>query len=170
MVSSDGIYHGARPHPRGYGTFVRILGRYVRELGVLGLEDAVRRMSGLPAERFAIRDRGLVAEGLAADLVVFDPATVGGPATWEEPRRTAVGIDAVIVNGQVVAEDGQPTGALPGRVVDRSPRLMRGQDLTPRLPLYIVDNRGGGRAALRARSSRPRRLVSTPTSTPGEES
>ena len=86
MVSSDGLYHGARPHPRGYGTFARILGRYVRELGVLRLEDAVRRMSGLPAERFAIRDRGLIAEGLAADLVVFDPATVAGPATWEEPR------------------------------------------------------------------------------------
>lgn len=117
MVSSDGLYHGARPHPRGYGTFARILGRYVRELGVLDLEDAVRRMSGLPAERFAIRDRGLIAEGLAADLVVFDPTTVAGPASWEEPRLTAVGIDAVIVNGQVVAEDGQPTGSLPGRVV-----------------------------------------------------
>ena len=117
MVSSDGIYHGARPHPRGYGTFARILGRYVRELGVLDLEDAVRRMSGLPAERFAIRDRGLVAEGLAADLVVFDPATVADRATWDEPRGTAVGIDAVIVNGQVVAEDGQATGSMPGRVV-----------------------------------------------------
>jgi N-acyl-D-amino-acid deacylase len=120
MVSSDGIYHGARPHPRGYGTFARILGRYVRELGVLGLEDAVRRMSGLPAERFAIRDRGLVAEGLAADLVVFDPATVGDRATWEEPRETAIGIHAVIVNGQVVAEDGRATGRMPGRVVSRT--------------------------------------------------
>jgi N-acyl-D-amino-acid deacylase len=117
MVSSDGIYHGARPHPRGYGTFVRILGRYVRELGVLGLEDAVRRMSGLPAERFAIRDRGLIAEGLAADLVVFDPATVGDRATWEEPRLTAVGIDAVVVNGQLVAEGGRSTGRMPGLVV-----------------------------------------------------
>ncbi len=121
MVSSDGLYHGARPHPRGYGTFARILGRYVRELGVLSLEDAVRRMSGLPAERFAIRDRGLIAEGLAADLVVFDPATVAGPATWEEPRLAAVGIDAVVVNGHVVAEDGRATGELPGRVVDPDP-------------------------------------------------
>ena len=120
MVSSDGIYHGARPHPRGYGTFARILGRYVRELGVLGLEDAVRRMSGLPAERFAIRDRGRIAEGLAADLVIFDPATVGDRATWEEPRRHAVGIDAVVVNGQVVAAGGRPTGRLPGRVVPRT--------------------------------------------------
>ncbi len=120
MVSSDGIYHGARPHPRGYGTFARILGRYVRELGVLRLEDAVHRMSGLPAERFAIRDRGRIAEGLAADLVVFDPATVGDRATWEEPRLHAVGIDAVVVNGQVVAAGGRPTGRLPGRVVPRT--------------------------------------------------
>jgi N-acyl-D-amino-acid deacylase len=120
MVSSDGIYHGARPHPRGYGTFARILGRYVRELRVLGLEDAVRRMSGLPAERFAIRDRGRIAEGLAADLVVFDPATVCDQATWEEPRRHPIGIDAVVVNGQVVAADGRPTGRLPGRVVRRT--------------------------------------------------
>jgi N-acyl-D-amino-acid deacylase len=117
IISSDGIYHGARPHPRGYGTFARILRRYVRELGVLGLEDAVRRMTGLPAERFAIRERGHVAEGLAADLVVFDAATVGDRATWEEPRRTAVGIDAVVVSGQIVADHGQPTGRLPGRVI-----------------------------------------------------
>jgi N-acyl-D-amino-acid deacylase len=121
MVSSDGIYHGARPHPRGYGTFARILRRYVRELGALDLEDAVRRMSGLPAERFAIRDRGRVVEGLAADLVVFDPVTVGDRATWEEPRQTAVGVDAVVVNGRIVADHGQPTGELPGRVVVRAP-------------------------------------------------
>lgn len=120
MVSSDGIYHGARPHPRGYGAFARVLGRYVRELGVLGLEDAVHRMSGLPAERFAIRDRGRIVEGLAADLVVFDPASVGDRATWDQPRQPAVGIDAVIVNGRVVAEDGRPTGELPGRVVTRA--------------------------------------------------
>jgi N-acyl-D-amino-acid deacylase len=117
MVASDGIYHGACPHPRGYGCFARILRLYVRELGAIGLEDAVRRMSGLPAERFAIRDRGLIAEGLAADLVVFDPATVGDRATWEEPRLPPVGIDAVVVNGEVVAEHGGPTGRLPGRVV-----------------------------------------------------
>ena len=120
MVSSDGLYHGARPHPRGYGTFARILGTYVRELGVLGLEDAIRRMSGLPAERFVIRDRGLVAEGLAADLVVFDPATVAGPATWDAPRTPAVGIDAVVVNGRIVAEGGRPTSERPGRVVART--------------------------------------------------
>lgn len=119
MVASDGIYHGVRPHPRGYGCFARVLRLYVRELAAMSLEDAVRRMSGLPAERFAIGDRGLVAEGLAADLVVFDPATVADRATWEEPRLPVVGIDAVIVNGQIVAEQGRPTGRLPGRVVRR---------------------------------------------------
>jgi N-acyl-D-amino-acid deacylase len=74
-------------------------------------------MSGLPAQRFGIADRGRVVEGLAADLVVFDPATVGSQATWEEPRRPATGIDAVIVNGEVVARDGRPTDARPGRVI-----------------------------------------------------
>ena len=117
MVASDGVYHGAQPHPRGYGCYVQVLGRYVRELGLVSLERAVHLMSGLPAARFGIRDRGLVAEGLAADLVVFDPATVGSRATWDEPRLEAVGIDAVIVNGVTVVERGRLTDARPGIVV-----------------------------------------------------
>ena len=117
MVASDGLYHGARPHPRGWGCYAQVLGDFVRERGFVTLERAVRLMSGLPAERFGIGDRGLVTEGRAADLVVFDPATVGARATWEEPRRMAVGFDAVVVNGLVVATDGRPTGTLPGRVV-----------------------------------------------------
>ncbi len=120
MVASDGIYHGTQPHPRGYGCYARILRLYVRELGAIGLEDAVHRMSGLPAARFGIGDRGVVAEGKAADLVVFDPASVADRATWEEPRLTAVGIDAVVVNGRIAAADGRPTGRLAGRVVRRS--------------------------------------------------
>ena len=74
-------------------------------------------MSGLPAQRFGVRDRGRVTEGLAADLVVFDPATIGSQATWEQPRGTATGVDAVIVNGQVVARTGLPTDARPGTVI-----------------------------------------------------
>ena len=118
-VASDGVYHGALPHPRGYGTFARFLRRYVRELGAIGLEAAIHRMSGGPAQRFRIRDRGRIAQGLAADLVVLDPLTVSDHATWEDPRRHPTGIDAVIVNGRTVAEAGQPTGELPGRVVRR---------------------------------------------------
>jgi N-acyl-D-amino-acid deacylase len=118
-VASDGVYHGALPHPRGYGTYARFLRLYVRELGAIGLEDAIHRMSGGPAARCRIRDRGRIAEGLAADLVVFDPRTVSDHATWEEPRRRPTGIDAVLVNGRVVVEGGEPTGELPGRVVRR---------------------------------------------------
>ena len=117
MVASDGLYHGARPHPRGYGCYAQVLGEFVRERRLVTLERAVRLMSALPAERFGIRDRGRVAEGLAADLVVFDPRTVAARATWDEPRGVAVGVDAVVVNGTLVAENGRLTGALPGRVI-----------------------------------------------------
>ncbi len=117
MIASDGLYHGARPHPRGWGCYAQVLGTFVRERGFVTLERAVRLMSALPAERFGITDRGRVAEGLAADLVVFDPATVGATATWDAPRGMAVGVDAVVVNGRVVAANGRPTGELPGRVV-----------------------------------------------------
>lgn len=117
MVASDGVYHGARPHPRGYGCFAQVLGTFVRERQLVTLERAVHLMSGLPAERFGVRDRGRVSEGLAADLVVFDPATIGSQATWEQPRGTAIGVNAVIVNGQVVARAGRPTAARPGTVI-----------------------------------------------------
>ena len=117
MVASDGVYHGSLPHPRGYGCYAQVLGTFVRERGLVTLERAVHLMSGLPADRFNITDRGHVREGLAADLVVFDPATVGAGATWDEPRLPATGIDAVVVNGEIVARDGRPTAARPGIVV-----------------------------------------------------
>ncbi len=129
MVASDGLYHGARPHPRGYGCYAQVLGAFVRDRRLVTLERAVHLMSGLPAERFGIHDRGRIAEGLAADLVVFDPLTVGAQATWEAPRAPAVGIDAVIVNGQVVAEAGRPTAARPGRVI-RAENRRRGRRST----------------------------------------
>ena len=117
MVASDGVYHGKLPHPRGYGCYAQVLGTFVRERGLVSLERAVHLMSGLPAERFGIADRGRVVAGLAADLVVFDPATVGAGATWDEPRRPATGIDLVVVNGEIVARDGRPTDARPGTVI-----------------------------------------------------
>lgn len=119
MVASDGLYHGARPHPRGFGCFARVLGEFVRRERVLELGDAVHRMSGLAAERYGLRDRGRVESGFAADVVVFDPATVDGPATWEDPRRPPVGIDAVVVNGTLAVDHGVPTGQLAGRVLRR---------------------------------------------------
>jgi N-acyl-D-amino-acid deacylase len=104
-------------HPRAYGTYPRILGRYVREEGVITLEEAVRKASSAVAARLAIRDRGLLREGMFADIVVFDPETVGDRATYEEPHQLSVGIEHVFVNGVAVVRHGQHTGALPGRIV-----------------------------------------------------
>lgn len=120
MIASDGevpIFGRASPHPRSYGTFVRVLGRYVREQGVLTLEDAVRKMTSLPAQRAGLADRGAVKAGLRADLVLFDPARVTDRATFEQPHQYADGVFAVVVNGEVVFEKGAMTAARPGRVL-----------------------------------------------------
>ena len=119
MIGSDGLPHDKHPHPRLWGTFPRVLGHYARDLGLLTLEDAVRRMTGLAAERFGLADRGAVRPGACADLVVFDPETVADRATFESPTRPAAGIDLVMVNGAIVREGGAPTGARPGRVLRR---------------------------------------------------
>ena len=105
------------PHPRGYGNNARVLGRYVRERKVIGLEEAVRKMSSLPAGHFRFADRGVIAAGRAADIVIFDPATVSDPATYEKPHQFAQGFTHVLVNGVAVILDGQNTGARPGRVL-----------------------------------------------------
>jgi N-acyl-D-amino-acid deacylase len=116
MIASDS---GVRqldesvPHPRGYGNNARVLGRYVRELGLISLEDAVRKMTSLPAQTFGFRDRGMVREGFAADLVIFDDKTIGDLATFDKPHQYPVGVTYVIVNGHVVFGDGM-TGARPG--------------------------------------------------------
>jgi N-acyl-D-amino-acid deacylase len=104
-------------HPRAYGTFARVLGRYARDDSLFPLEEAVRRMTGATAQRLRLRDRGLVREGLYADLVVFDPATVADRATFERPHQLAVGVRDVFVNGVGVWREGRHTGATPGRVV-----------------------------------------------------
>jgi len=120
MIASDGIYGIPHPHPRGHGCFVRVLRRYVRELGLLSLQKAVYKMSGMPAQRFGLSDRGQIAVGKAADLVLFDPKTVADRSTWQEPRLAPVGVDRVMVNGEWVVIEGAPTGKLPGRVLRRS--------------------------------------------------
>jgi dihydroorotase/N-acyl-D-amino-acid deacylase len=120
MVASDGqvvVFGRANPHPRSYGTFARVLGRYVRELRVLQLEDAVRKMTGFPAQRIGLTDRGLVRVGMKADLAIFDPATVRDVATFERPHQYAEGVRTVIINGQVALDDGKVTAVRPGRIL-----------------------------------------------------
>lgn len=117
MIASDGIYRGTRTHPRGFGCFVRVLGRLARDERVIGLEEAVHRMTGLPAERYRLRDRGRIAVGLPADLVVLDADVVGDRATWLEPRLAPVGVSDVLVNGVAVVSGGVLTGAEPGVVL-----------------------------------------------------
>jgi N-acyl-D-amino-acid deacylase len=119
MFCTDGILLGSAPHPRGYGTYPRILGRYVRERRVLSLEEAVRKMTSLPAQHIGLRDRGLLREGYAADIVCFDPQTVLDRATYEQGTLPPEGIEIVLVNGEIVVEHGQHTGALPGRALRR---------------------------------------------------
>ena len=110
----------SRPHPRAYGTFPRILCRYVRERQVITLEDAVRKFTALPASRVGLADRGVVKAGMYADLTLFDPATVCDRATFENPVQTSVGIRHVIVNGTAVLRNGTPTGARAGRGLRRA--------------------------------------------------
>lgn len=125
MIASDGRLTQpgeGHPHPRWYGTFPRVLGHYVRERGVLTLPQAVHRMTGMPAARLGLKERGQVAEGWYADLVLFDPATVADQATFEAPHQYPVGIPWVLVNGAVTVEAGRFVGGRPGRV------LVRGRD------------------------------------------
>jgi N-acyl-D-amino-acid deacylase len=120
MVASDAgvIEPGVgMPHPRGYGTNARVLGRYVRERKTVRLEDAVRKMTSLPAQRFGLVERGLVRPGMWADLAVFDEATVADRATFAAPHAPAQGFRYVLVNGEVVVEEGRHLGARPGQVL-----------------------------------------------------
>jgi N-acyl-D-amino-acid deacylase len=115
--AAEGVFVRTSTHPRAYGNFARLLGRYVRDEGIVPLAEAVRRITGLPAETLGLADRGLVAPGYFADLAVFDPARIQDHATYEEPHRYATGMVHVLVNGEQVVRDGEHTGALPGRVV-----------------------------------------------------
>src|SRR5215471_11455702 len=120
MIGSDGevpIFGEANPHPRSYGTFVRVLGRYVRDLKVITLEEAIRKMSAFPAARTGLADRGVLREGMKADIAVFDPNTVRDLATFEQPHQYAEGVSLVVVNGVVAFENGKMTDARPGRVL-----------------------------------------------------
>ncbi|WP_192179716.1 N-acyl-D-amino-acid deacylase family protein [Mesorhizobium amorphae] len=121
MVGSDGLPHDIHPHPRLWGTFPRVLGHYARDVGLFSLEEAVFRMTGLPAREFGIQERGTLAVGNFADLTIFDAERIIDTATFEEPRQPAAGIEHVFVNGVSVWRDGRATGALPGAVLRPSP-------------------------------------------------
>ena len=120
MVGTDSTFVGAKPSPRTYGSFPRILGQFVRDEGLLSLEESIRRMTSAPAARLGLRERGTLRDGAVADLVIFDPATVRSNATYDEPRRFPDGIETVIVNGEVVVDGGTHTGRTPGRALHRA--------------------------------------------------
>ena len=126
LVGSDGnslapygITGQGKPHPRFYGTFVRVLGHYVRDLGLMPLHTAVHKMTGGSAAALRLVDRGTLQEGNWADVTVFDPDTVAEVATYDDPHQYATGISTVVVNGEVVIDEAEHTGALPGRVLRR---------------------------------------------------
>jgi N-acyl-D-amino-acid deacylase len=126
MVGSDGSSMApvgeaarSRPHPRSYGTFPRVLGHYCRERELFDLSTAVKKMTSMPAQQMGISDRGRIARGMKADLVVLDPVTVRDQATFQDPHLFPVGIHHVLVNGTVVVEAAQHTGARPGSVIRR---------------------------------------------------
>jgi N-acyl-D-amino-acid deacylase len=128
LVGSDGTSlapYGTtgqgKPHPRFYGTFPRVLGRYTRDLGLLSLPRAIYKMTGGSAAALRLVDRGLLREGYHADITVFDPQTIADRATYDDPHQYAAGISTVIVNGVVVIDDGEHTGELPGQVLRRGP-------------------------------------------------
>ena len=116
-ASPEGLLGREHPHPRGYGTFPRILRKYVREEKKLTLEDAIRKFSALPAQRLRLTDRGVLKAGMWADVVVFDPATIHDAATFENPNQLAQGMEYVLVNGEPVIDEGKMTGKLPGKVL-----------------------------------------------------
>ena len=116
MATSGPMAKGA-PHPRNYGAFPRVLGRFVRDLKVIELEEAIYKMTGMPAAKLRLTDCGLIRPGLAADLVIFDPAEVSDRATYENPHQYAGGIFHVIVNGKLVVQEAAHTGERPGRIL-----------------------------------------------------
>ena len=116
-IATEGVFLKSSAHPRAYGSFVRVLGKYVRDEHVLTLPEAIRKLSALPSSNLGLDRRGQLKPGMFADVVVFDPATVADTATYEKPHSYAVGIRDVLVNGVQVLKDGEHTGAKPGRAL-----------------------------------------------------
>lgn len=125
-VAPEGVFLRSNPHPRAYGSFARLLGKYTRDEGLIPLEEAVRRLSALPADNLKLDRRGRLLPGHFADVVIFDPVTIQDHATFDRPHQYATGVRDVLVNGEVVLRDGEHTGAKPGRVVDGPGRKAAG--------------------------------------------
>ena len=128
MLCSDGVPKPGRPHPRWAGSFTRMLGHYVRDVGLLDLSQAVHKMTGMPARRFGLRGRGVVADGGVADLVVFDPQRVADGATYDDPLAPPSGVRAVVVAGQVVVDDGETRAVRPGGILATRLRAVPRED------------------------------------------
>jgi len=116
-MAPEGAFLKSSTHPRAYGNFARLLGKYVREEKVITLQEAVRRLTGLPAANLGLDRRGFLKPGMFADVVVFDPATIADRATFENPHQYSVGVKHVFVNGAQVLKDGEHTGARPGKAL-----------------------------------------------------
>jgi N-acyl-D-aspartate/D-glutamate deacylase len=124
MHASDGStieFGKAQPHPRSYGTYPRVLSRYVREQGIISLPESIRKMTKLPADVLGLKDRGQIKNNFWADLVVFNPNTIIDNATWENPHQYPSGISWVIVNGKIAVDHGTWTDSLPGKVLKHRP-------------------------------------------------
>src|SRR5260370_3535706 len=140
--ATDGPLAGSKSHPRGWGTYPRILGKYVRDEHLMTLEFAIHKMTGLPASNVGLKQRGLIREGYFADITIFDPKTVIDRATFEDPNQYPVGINFVIVNGQIEVDNGQRTAANAGRVL-RGPGYCLKKEI-PTLcgtPIHNITNR-----------------------------
>jgi N-acyl-D-amino-acid deacylase len=119
MIGTDGIWSHGKPHPRIYGSYPRILGTYVRQERLLSLEEAVRKMTSFPAQKFGLWKKGIVREGMDADLVVFNPDTIAERSTFQDPHQYPAGLPYVMLNGQVVVDQDRYTGKLAGQVVKK---------------------------------------------------
>lgn len=148
----EGAFLRSSVHPRAYGNVARLLGRYVREREVITLQEAIRKLTSLPAENLRLRDRGRLREGFMADVVVFDPATIADVATYDDPQRYAVGMKHVFVNGTAVLRDGEHTGATPGRVVRGPGWVGWSSTTTPGLTTSTPRAAGGVASPLRRRA------------------
>jgi N-acyl-D-amino-acid deacylase len=116
-LAPEGVFLKSNPHPRAYGAFARFFAKYVREEKVISLAEGIRRVTGLPAQQLRLKDRGRLAQGYVADVVVFDPAKIQDHATFAKPHQYSTGVSHVLVNGVQVLRDGEHTGATPGRFV-----------------------------------------------------